>query len=272
MEPKLGILAGGGGLPGRLIEACRERKRDVFVVAFEGAADPGPISSVPHEWVRLGAVGQTIDLLHRSGSQEVVLAGPVRRPSLTSLRPDGRGLRLLSRLAGGSLGDDRLLTLVVSELEGEGFRVVGVDDILADLLALPGPIGRHRPDANALSDIELGARVARSLGAHDVGQAVVVQQGVVIGVEAVEGTDAMLARCAGLLQDGSGGVLVKVKKPDQERRADLPCIGPQTVRACSEAGIRGITVEARGALIIERPLVAATADAANLFVVGVEIP
>ncbi len=248
---------------------CRESGREVFVVAFEGAADPGPISEVPHEWVRLGAVGQTIELLHGSGARDVVLAGPVRRPSLTTLRPDGRALRLLSRLGTGGLGDDRLLSLVVSELEEEGFRVVGIDELLADLLAPPGPLGVCRPDADASEDIATAARVARALGVHDVGQAVVVQQGAVLGLEAIEGTDALLARCAGLRREGPGGVLVKVRKPNQERRADLPTIGPRTVSGCEKAGLRGIAVEAAGSLIIDRSAVVAAADAAGLFVVGI---
>ncbi len=267
--PKLGILAGSGGLPRRLLDACREARRDVFVVAFEGVSRAEDLDAGSHAWVRLGEVKRTIELLHQADVEEVVFAGPVGRPSLRSLRLDGRARKLLMKLGWGASGDNQLLSLLVDELEGEGFRVVGVDDILTDLVAPLGPIGSLEPDADARDDIAVAARVARALGALDIGQAVVAQQGVVLGVEAVEGTDALLARCAKLRREGSGGVLVKLKKPGQERRADLPTIGPRTVEGAHRAGLSGIAVEAAGALIIDRTAVAAAANAAGLFVVGI---
>lgn len=267
--PKLGILAGSGVLPRHLIDACRETRRDVFVVAFEGIARAEDIDAASHAWVHLGKVKRTLELLHEADVEEVVLAGPVGRPSLRSLRLDGRARKLLMKLGWGASGDNRLLSLLVDELEGEGFRVVGVDDILTDLVAPLGPIGSLEPDTDARADIAVAARVARALGALDIGQAVVAQQGVVLGVEAVEGTDALLARCAKLRREGPGGVLVKLKKPGQERRADLPTIGPRTVEAAQRAGLSGIAVEAAGALVIDQTAVAAAANAAGMFVVGI---
>ncbi|MCH7888375.1 MAG: UDP-2,3-diacylglucosamine diphosphatase LpxI [Proteobacteria bacterium] len=269
-SPKLGILAGSGVLPRCLIDACREARRDVFVVAFEGIARAEDIDAAAHAWVHLGEVKRTFELLHEADVEEVVLAGPVGRPSLRSLRLDGRARKLLMKLGWGASGDNQLLSLLVDELEGEGFRVVGVDDILTDLVAPLGPIGSLEPDADARADIAVAARVARALGALDIGQAVVAQQGVVLGVEAVEGTDALLARCAKLhRREGPGGVLVKLKKPGQERRADLPTIGPRTVEGAQRAGLSGIAVEAAGALVIDQAAVAAAANAAGMFVVGI---
>ncbi len=268
-SPKLGILAGSGVLPRCLIDACREARRDVFVVAFKGIARAEDIDAAPHAWVHLGEVKRTFELLHEADVEEVVLAGPVGRPSLRSLRLDGRARKLLMKLGWGASGDNQLLSLLVDELEGEGFRVVGVDDILTDLVAPLGPIGSLEPDADARADIAVAARVARALGALDIGQAVVAQQGVVLGVEAVEGTDALLARCAKLRREGPGGVLVKLKKPGQERRADLPTIGPRTVEGAQRAGLSGIAVEAAGALVIDQTAVAAAANAAGMFVVGI---
>ncbi|MBM3516483.1 MAG: LpxI family protein, partial [Alphaproteobacteria bacterium] len=217
MPPKLGILAGGGDLPGKLIDACIAAARPMFVIAFEGEADPTAIGATPHAWVGLAAVGKTLSLLREQGCEEVVLAGAVRRPSLANVRPDWRGAQLLVKLAGlRSAGDDQLLSVVVSELESEGFRVVGADAVLADLLAPTGAIGGLLPDEAALNDILLGVRVVRALGGLDIGQAAVVQQGRVLGVEAAEGTDALLARCAALRMAGPGGVLVKLRKPNQD--------------------------------------------------------
>ncbi|MFQ5958019.1 MAG: LpxI family protein [Alphaproteobacteria bacterium] len=267
--PRLGIVAGGGALPGRLIAACRESRREVFVVALEGITDRDGLDAAAHAWVHLGAVERIIALLHEAAVEEVVLAGSVRRPSLRTLRLDKRALKWLMGLRPGALGDDRLLSLIVEELEGEGFRVVGVDSILTGLLAPERAIGVLEPDADARADIARGVEVARALGALDVGQAVVVQQGVVLGVEAIEGTDALLARCGEVRRDGPGGVLVKLKKPGQERRADLPTIGPDTVANARAAGLRGIAVEAGNALIVDRSQVAEAADAGGLFVIGI---
>ncbi len=168
------------------------------------------------------------------------------------------------------LGDDGLFSAIAKELEIEGFRVVGAHDLLDPAATVPeGPLGRIAPDAEAAGDITRGIEIARAIGALDIGQAVVVQQGLVLGVEAIEGTDALLRRCAGLRRDGAGGVLVKVQKPEQESRIDRPTIGPRTVQLAAEAGLRGIAAEAGATLLIDRDEVIRTADAAGLFVVGV---
>jgi UDP-2,3-diacylglucosamine hydrolase len=269
MADKLGIVAGAGGLPRRLVEACRATGRGVFVLALEGAAEPETVTDVAHAWCPVGAAGRGLALLRKNGVGELVLAGGVRRPSLASLRPDWRAAKFLARVGYRALGDDGLLSAVVAELEREGFRVVGPDQVLQAGLALEGPFGRVRPDEQALADIERGQRIARALGALDVGQAAVVQQGLVLGVEAIEGTDALLRRCGGLRRDGLGGVLVKVEKPGQERRADRPTIGPQTVNLAAEAGLRGIAIEAGATIVIDRDEVVAAADRAGLFVFGI---
>jgi len=268
-DAKLGILAGSGDLPVRLIDACRSVQRPFFVLAFEGEADPAVLAEVPHAWVRLGAAGEGLERLRREGVSELVLAGGVRRPSLRSLRPDWRAAKFFARIGYRALGDDGLLSAVVKELEREGFRVVGADTLLESVLMPAGPIGRHAPqDDQALADVEHGFRIARAIGALDIGQAVVVQQGLVLGVEAIEGTDALIARCGPLRRDGPGGVLVKAAKPGQERRADLPTIGPRTVKAAAAAGLRGIAVEAGAALVLDRRKVAELADRDGLFVIG----
>jgi UDP-2,3-diacylglucosamine hydrolase len=272
MAAKLGILAGAGELPLRVIEACRASSRPIFVLAFEGSADPAVTEGVPHAWVRLGAAGEGLRLLRENGVEELVMAGGVRRPSLRSLRPDWRTAKFFARIGYRALGDDGLLTAVIRELEVEGFRVIGPDALLGSALAPLGPLGRHRPDAEAQADIALGLRIVRALGALDIGQAAVVQQGLVLGVEAIEGTDALIARCAALRREGPGGVLVKAAKPGQERRADLPTIGLRTIEGAARAGLRGIAVEAGASLLIDPPTLATAADRAGLFILGVEKP
>ena len=269
---KLGILAGGGVLPQLLVQACRTKERPVFVLAFKGHTNMDSTKGVDHAWVRLGAVGKALKCLRDAGAEDLVLAGPVRRPSLMDLRPDATALNYFAKAGGRAMGDDSLLRGVIQMLEeGEGFRVLGVEDVLGGITAPEGTLGAYTPDAAADRDIGRGVAVVRALGAADVGQAAIVQDGIVLGVEAVEGTDALLQRCSALRREGPGGVLVKLSKPGQEKRVDLPTIGTDTVALAKEAGLRGIAVEARYTLIIASDAVIEAADAAGLFVVGLSV-
>lgn len=268
MPPKLGIIAGQGDLPALVADAADSQGRDTFILALEGQTDRDLVEGRDHGWVPLGAVGSAIDALRGAGCRDVVFAGAVRRPSLFSLGLDARGAKVFAKLGKAALGDDRLLTVLVKELESEGLCVVGADDVLTGLLVEPGVLGRHAPDEIAEIDIALGLEVAKAIGALDIGQAVVVQQGIVLGVEGVEGTDGLVRRCADLRRDGPGGVLVKIKKPEQERRVDLPTVGPDTVRAAAAAGLRGIVIEAGATLVLHREALLEAADAAGLFVVA----
>ena len=271
MAPKLGILAGAGGLPARLVERSREQGREVFVLAFEGQTEPQSVENVEHSWQRLGAIAEAVAALRQAGVEEVVMAGGMTRPSFSELKLDRHHAYLYAKLGVSALGDDGLLRAVIRYLEEQGFKVIGVDDVMEHLLAAETSYSRLLPDEQAQVDIRRGIAAAVALGAADVGQAAVVQQGVVLGVEAVEGTDALLERCAGLARPGPGGVLVKVKKPGQERRADLPTIGAATIESAARAGLRGIAVEAGGTLIVDQNQVRALADEKGLFVVGVAI-
>jgi DUF1009 family protein len=269
---KLGILAGGGVLPQLLVEACRTKERPVFVLAFKGHTNMDTTKGVDHAWVRLGAVGKALKCLRDAGAEDLVLAGPVRRPSLMDLRPDATALNYFAKAGGKAMGDDSLLRGVIQMLEeGEGFRVLGVEDVLGGITAPEGTLGAYTPDAAADRDIGRGVAVVRALGAADVGQAAIVQDGIVLGVEAVEGTDALLQRCSALRREGPGGVLVKLSKPGQEKRVDLPTIGTDTVALAKEVGLRGIAVEASHTLIIASDAVIEAADAAGLFVVGLSV-
>jgi len=267
----LGILAGGGRLPGQIAAAAAAAGRSVFIVGLEGFAEPAVLSPWPHEVVRIGAAGRILAALRAHGCRDLVLIGPVRRPSMFDLRPDAEGTRMLARIGRAAFaGDDGLLAAVIKVLGEEGFRIVGAQDILTEALGPTGLLTRTAPDAAAMADIRRGIAVARALGTVDVGQCCVVQQGIVLAVEAAEGTDAMLARCGVLARLGAGGVLVKLVKPGQDRRADLPTIGPETIRGAIAAGLRGVAFEAGGTIIAQRDAVIAAADAAGLFLLGLE--
>lgn len=270
MQPKLGIIAGGGSLPARLIEHCRTSGRPCFVIALEGFCDASSVRDVPHDWFRIGAAGAILSALRREGARDLVMIGSIRRPRIRDLRPDARGWGILARIwARFFKGDDKLLRAVAEVLEGEGFHVCGVHEVMDSVLAPRGSFGRMAPDAQNLRDIAMGIRAARELGARDVGQAVIVKDGVIVARESETGTDDMLARSARLLS-GKGGVLVKMRKPQQDVRVDLPSIGPETVRKSAEIGLAGIAVEAGNALVLDLADVVRIADETGLFVVGLD--
>jgi DUF1009 family protein len=267
---KLGIIAGSGNFPERLIAAALGEDREIFVIAFDGETDMPSITAVPHAWVHLGHIGHAIRILQQEGISEIVLAGKVRRPSLPSLRFDIQGLKLVSRIIKSQLyGDNAIFSTIVSFLEDSGFTVIGADSIFKELLAPEGVLGMLMPDDDNLRDIEIGARAASLVGSLDIGQAVIVQNSIVLGVEAIEGTDALMQRCAHLKREGRGGVLVKMKKPMQESRIDLPAIGVTTIINAHAAGLSGIAVEAEGAIIIDRQAVIDKANELGLFVIGI---
>jgi DUF1009 family protein len=268
---KLAIFAGQGDLPKLLVDACRKQGRPYCIVAFEGNTPPDLLEGSEFLWTHFGAVGTTLEQLRERGVAMLVMAGRMHRPKLSALKPDAKAAKLMSRIGRGLFaGDDALLSTITKFLEEEGFQVIGADEILGEALTPAGVLGSIAPTPGDLSDIAKGVVVARALGQLDVGQAAIVQAGYVLGVEGLEGTDALIARCATLRVDEPGGVLVKVKKPKQERRADLPSMGIETVRRMKEAGFAGIAMEARHSLMLDSEAVIAAADAAGLFIYGVE--
>ena len=271
MTGKLGILAGGGSLPSLIIEACRQSGRDLFVVAFEGQADADLVVDVPHAWVRLGAASKTLKLLKDASVEELIFAGRIARPTMAALRPDAKAREFFAKMGTKVFGDDGLLRALAATLEAEGFMVTSPTAILGDLQVAEGILGANVPDESARLDISRGIEVINALSPVDVGQAVAVQEGLVLGVEAVEGTDALIERCGSLKREGPGPVLVKIRKLGQDIRVDLPTIGHATVKRARDVGFRGIVIEAKAALVLEREHVIVTADEAGLFVIAVTV-
>ena len=267
----LGILAGGGELPLRVARAATEAGRPVFAVVMRDWGEPAEWAGLPHTVERPGAAGRILQHLRRAEVRQLVLTRP--RPSPLRLgaaagccRPPHHHPH---RLAAFFKGDDGLLRAIARVLEEEGFEIVSPQSVLAGLLPESGLLGRApAPNETARADIRRGIAVCRALGAVDVGQAAVVQQGLVLGVEAIEGTDALLARCGSLRREGGGGVLVKLAKPGQDRRLDLPAVGPETVRNAAAAGLAGIAFGAGETILLDRERTVAAADAAGLFLLA----
>jgi len=274
MPPKLGIIAGSGDLPARIIKSCLETGRDFMVAAIEGQADPSLLllddgSEAPHFWLRLGEAASALNKLKEYNVGELVMAGAIRRPGIADLRPDLKTAAFLTKSGAMSFGDDGLLKAVIGFIEDEGFKVVGIEDVLPDVIAPLGVIGAHKPDAKAMQDIGKAIAAAIEIGTADMGQGAVVWEDKILAREDAEGTDAMLARVAE--QRPGGGVLAKVSKPGQEKRADLPTIGVRTVEAAAAAGLGGIVVEAAASLIVDKEKVIEAADAKGLYIIGIDV-
>lgn len=277
-RPKLGLIACGGALPVRLAETCAAVGRPYHVLAVEGLADP-VLEGHPHSKVGLGTIGRTLTILREQACEAICMAGLIQRPDFSALKLDFAGTRLLPRvLMAARGGDDKIFRFLVTYFEEQGFQVEGPDQVMGHLLAPSGPFGRFHPDAEAEKDLALAWDVATRLGDLDVGQGAVAVRGLVLAVEAAEGTDAMLARCAALPDHMRGtpaaraGVLVKRPKPGQELRIDLPTIGVTTVEGADRAGLAGIGVAAHAALIVDREAVIKAADARGLFITGIDRP
>jgi len=273
---KLGLIAGGGELPVRLARQCQAVGRPLFVIRLKGMADP---EMAAFDGVEAGVaeLGKGFAALKGAGCEAVCLAGIVKRPDFSGLKPDMRGLKALpGAIAAARRGDDALLRFLVGEFEAEGFAVEGAHEVAAGLTLGQGPLGTLKPGAGHMTDLHKAFHVAGEIGRLDVGQGAVVCEGLVLAVEAQEGTDAMLDRCASLPETLRGtlqnrrGVLAKRPKPIQEQRVDLPAIGVATVVGAAKAGLAGIVGEAGKVLVLDHAAVARAADECGLFVYGLD--
>ena len=265
----LGLIAAGGPFPLQVAEAARAAGQRVFVVCLRDFCDPVPYASFPHLIERVGAAGAILARLRAEGVRQIAIAGRAKRPSLLSLWPDAWTARTLARIGPAALGgDDAFLRALIRCVGEEGFEVIPPQSLIEGAMAPAGLLAGVPPDELARGDIARGAAVLRAMAAQDVGQAVVVQQGLVLGVEAVEGTDALIERCGLLRRDGPGGVLVKLAKSGQEMRVDAPVIGPVTVAAARRAGLRGIAVQAGRTILAQRAESLRAAEAAGIFLLG----
>jgi UDP-2,3-diacylglucosamine hydrolase len=271
----IAIICGGGSFPGAVAEAIMRNGRQPVLFGLKNWADPKIIERHTHHWIAIGQVGRFFRLAREAHCKEVLFIGSLLRPPLTQVRLDWQTIRLLPRVARAFRGgDDRLLSEIASMAEDGGLRVIGVRDVAPEVFVPEGVLGRHQPLERDRSDIARGMKLIAALGPFDVGQAAVVANNHVLAVEAAEGTDNMLARIADLRRQGrvttppGVGVLVKAPKPGQDRRIDLPSIGPRTIESAARAGLAGVAVAAGSTIIAEAAEVTAAADRENIFILG----
>ncbi|WP_226634245.1 UDP-2,3-diacylglucosamine diphosphatase [Brevundimonas poindexterae] len=271
---KLGLIAGGGALPLAVAARCEVEGRAVHVIRLAGFAD-AHLARYPGIEAGMAEIGRILSEMKGAGCQAVCLAGTVNRPDFKTLRPDFKGATLLPGIvAAATRGDDALLRKILSIFEAEGFAVEGADDILGGETLTAGALGRIQPTDDQLSDLRKALHVAEKSGELDIGQGAVVCDGLVLAVEAQEGTDAMLRRVAGLPADLRGnpslpkGALGKAPKPIQDLRVDMPVMGARTLELAAEAGLAGVGGQAGRLILIDRAAMIETADRLGLFIWG----
>ncbi len=267
---KLGIIAGGGTLPHLLIKHCKEHQIPYCLLAIIGNADEGLTKEeCSSKQIRIGQAGSAFKFFKSEKVTDVVMIGTIRRPSFSDIVPDLRTAAFFAKIGFKALGDDGILRALTNEIESEGFRVIGIHEIMPEILFKPGILTKVKPDKQALADIKRGVEVGLILGKLDVGQSVIVQQGLVLGVEGIEGTDELIKRCGSYKRSGDGGVLIKLCKVTQDMRTDLPTVGLQTIENAHNSGLRGLAVHASNALIVDEKAVIERANKYKMFLIGI---
>jgi DUF1009 family protein len=266
------IICGGGAFPAAVADAVNARGKRVFLFLLQGFADPA-LERYPHEWVKLGSLAKYVAARKRHDLRDVVFIGSVVRPRIRHLGLDWRSILILPRIGKIFLGgDDSLLGGVAKVFEENGFKLRGAHEVAPEILMPAGLATNLRPSARETEDIEVGLELLRTIGRFDVGQAAVVAGKRIVAIEGAEGTEGLLLRVAEMRRNGRlkladrEGVLIKIPKPSQDRRFDMPAIGTESVAQAKAAGLAGIAVEAGGALVLDAQKFVEAADAAGLFV------
>lgn len=266
----LAIIAGAGNLPEILAYACEEKGIEPFIVFIEGYSNPDICEGREFVKLRLGQIARMIPVLKSHKINDLCLIGSISRPSISDMKPDLKTMALLARIGlDGALGDDGLLKAIKRELTHEGFTVHGAHEFIDDILTKQGVYGSIKPCNDDWIDINRGVEILNVTGCLDIGQSVIVQEGIVLGIEAIEGTDKLIERCKYLKRSGRGGVLVKMSKQGQEEKLDMPVIGTETIENCINAGLSGIALQSQKTMIVDRDEVTKLADSHKLFVIGV---
>ena len=270
----LGIIAGNGNLPAIACAAALRQGRQPVVVAIAGEADPAALADVPAYLFRWGEIGRLWKILEQHSCREALFIGGVSsRPDLKSIKLDFGAIPILPRVAKLiRAGDDSLLSGIAEIFADRGIKVVSIFDVAPDLALPAGPVTARRPTREEEQDIRVAAEAAAMLGRLDIGQAAVAVGGRVVALEGAEGTDGLIARISALRDSGriprQGGVLVKLVKPQQDRRIDLPTIGPDTAIRASAAQLTGVAGTAGATLLAGRDETVGAFNRVNLFLLG----
>ncbi|MEW6668092.1 MAG: UDP-2,3-diacylglucosamine diphosphatase LpxI [Thermodesulfobacteriota bacterium] len=262
----LGLIAGGGRFPLMVAEAARKQGLHVVAVGHHGETDPALADRVDDMvWIKLGQLGRLIQALRKSGAAKAVMAGTITKKRMFEhVLPDLKGLKVMTRLA--VFHDDDILRAVAAELAGEGIQIVSSIHYLPDLLAPPGCLTRRKPTRAEGEDIQFGWDVAKELGRLDIGQCVVVRRRTVLALEALEGTDETIRRGGALAREKA--VVVKVSKPNQDLRFDVPTVGLETIKVMAQVRAAVLAVESGKTLLFDRHEMIRYADGKGICIVS----
>lgn len=263
---RIGIIACGGDVPWHVAKACHDAGHDPFIIGLKSFTNKEKIKYYDHGWQRIGAIGKIIKALKSENVKDLCLIGSLGKPSLSTLRPDMTGLKFLSSIRYGDLGDDGLLRAIRGFLELKGFAIIGAHTLAPDLITPEGILTRAHPSNEHEDDINIGIKTAQDLGQRDKGQAVIISNGKITAREAREGTAALINT-----HGEKGAILVKLCKPHQDRDIDLPTIGMNTVKVCAEKEMAGIIIHAGESLFIDRDAAIALADTHDIFIKGIRV-
>jgi DUF1009 family protein len=268
---KIGIVCGSGKYPHMIAKACVDQSREFCLLFLNGFCDAQNWPDVPQLSVNIGEIGKALEFFHNNNVVKVVFAGGVKRPNFNQLSMDTTGASWLAKLGKNIFfGDDTLLRSIAHLLESEGFELISGADLLNDVFLSIELATTTIPSDADYKDIACGFHIAKSIGELDVGQAVVVDQGLILGIECVEGTDQLIERCASLRKSPKGGVLVKVAKPQQSLKMDLPTIGEKTIENLHKYGFSGVAVEAQKCILVNKQSVIERANELGIFLIGVD--
>ena len=265
----LAIIAGSGHLPRHVYDACIKKKIKPLVVGIEGEVENKVFSGVKFESICVHNISKIVKKLKEENINNVVLAGKVRRADISKLLLDLKGAKLFTMILKSGINDNAILSTIIKFLEGEGFNVLPPESIAEDIIIQKGTLTKIKPDTTAMDDIKAGLKTLKEITKCDIGQGLIIQGGLVLGIEAAEGTDELIKRCGQIKQDGDAPILIKISKQNQDQRVDLPCIGVTSIKNADKYGIRGIAVEAEHTLILERKETIKTANELGVFIHGI---
>lgn len=265
---KLGIIAGAGQLPIHVAEACKKKKLPFTIVLIDGSADIDEYKGLKNDLFQTHKVSKVLSHLKKEGVTHVTMAGKVQRGEISKLLTDLKGAALFAMIVKNGMADNAILKTVIEFMEKNGFGVIAPEKIANELVLPKGKLGKVKPNKHALADIKTGLKTLEGVAGLDVGQALVIQNGLVLGVEAAEGTDELIKRCGEIKQEGEPPILIKMIKPHQDQRIDMPCIGAQTIENAAKFGIAGIAAEAGSTLVLDVNKAISLADKNNIFIYG----
>lgn len=267
----LGIIAGKGNLPKLIIEKCQKAQTPFTVILIKDQADPAEYQFLKPAILEIGQVSELLKVFKENKVTEIVFAGGVKKPSFSNLKTDKKGAALLSKIVAGKIfGDDNILTTITKFFAKEGFKIVGVQDLVTDLVVKKGILTKLKPGKSDLENIKIGVEALKLMADLDVGQALAVQQKQIIAIEALEGTDELIKRSTKIaFKEGDKPILIKIKKQNQNKKIDLPTIGVKTIANLAKSGFKGIAFEAGSTLILEKEKIVELANGLGIFVVAV---